>query len=124
MVFVHARSATMRTMEFFQESASTSGDRSLFEPDQAHPRYRDFAKRVEKSNSREVKQFFRYGFGCHHAGMLRPHRTLTEELFSQGLIKVRKAVVTNYITSHSTSNDVINHIITHKNSLWHEQLSS
>ena len=88
MIFVHARSGTVKTMEHFIESCSTDGNRSLFEPDQAHPRYHEFSKRVEKCRSREVKQFFKYGFGIHHAGMLRPDRNLTEQLFSVGLIKV------------------------------------
>ena len=66
----------------------SAGNRTDFEPDQAHPRYREFANRVEKCGNKEVKQLFKYGFGIHHAGMLRPHRNLTEQLFSVGLIKV------------------------------------
>ena len=33
-------------------------------------------------------ELFDAGFGMHHAGMLRPDRTLTEKLFAEGLIKV------------------------------------
>ena len=37
---------------------------------------------------RQVQQLFYQGLGVHHAGMLRADRTLTEQLFEQGLIKV------------------------------------
>ena len=45
-------------------------------------------KDVLKSTSAEVREFFTGGFGVHHAGMLRPDRTLSERLFSDGLINV------------------------------------
>jgi len=56
--------------------------------DQAHPRYHEFAKRVEATRNKQIINFFRYGFGIHHAGMIRPHRTLVEKLFEVGLIRV------------------------------------
>lgn len=31
---------------------------------------------------------FPFGFGMHHAGMLRSDRTLTEQMFADGVIKV------------------------------------
>ena len=89
MVFVHARSGTRKTIEAFIEILSREpGARSEFEPDQAHPRYVEFSKRVQKCGSKDVAHFFKWGFGIHHAGMLRPHRNLVEQLFSAGLIKV------------------------------------
>lgn len=45
-------------------------------------------KDVRKSRNREVAEFFEFGFGIHHAGMLRSDRGLTERLFSDGLLKV------------------------------------
>ena len=72
MVFVHARSGTRKTIEAFIEILSREpGARSEFEPDQAHPRYAEFAKRVQKCGSKDVAHFFKWGFGIHHAGMLR-----------------------------------------------------
>ena len=88
MVFVHARNATAKTVEAMMERACKEGVRDIFEPDQAHPRYYEFAKRVENSRNRQIQSFFRYGFGIHHAGMTRPHRTLVEQLFQEGLIRV------------------------------------
>lgn len=46
-------------------------------------------KEVVKSRNREVVELFGHGFGIHHAGMLRADRSLTERLFSDGLLKVR-----------------------------------
>jgi hypothetical protein len=41
-----------------------------------------------KSRNKEIKELFTYGLGCHHAGMLRSDRSLTERLFAGGLLKV------------------------------------
>ncbi|KAG1230569.1 hypothetical protein G6F68_019278 [Rhizopus microsporus] len=35
-----------------------------------------------------MKELFQYGFGIHHAGMLRSDRSLTERMFAEGVIKV------------------------------------
>lgn len=43
---------------------------------------------VLKSKNKELRELFTKGFGIHHAGMLRSDRTLSESLFSKGLIKV------------------------------------
>ena len=43
---------------------------------------------MDKSRSKEVQQLFAKGLGVHHAGMLRADRTLTEQLFECGLVKV------------------------------------
>ena len=41
-----------------------------------------------KSRNKELKELFTEGFGIHHAGMLRSDRSMSERLFSEGLIKV------------------------------------
>lgn len=46
-------------------------------------------KDVLKSRNKDLIEFFEYGVGVHHAGMLRAHRGLTERLFSDGLLKVK-----------------------------------
>lgn len=43
-----------------------------------------------KSRNKDLIKLFEAGFGIHHAGMLRSDRTLTERLFSDGLLKVYK----------------------------------
>ncbi|KAM0936673.1 putative DNA helicase [Dioscorea sansibarensis] len=53
-----------------------------------HPQFALRKKEVAKSRNREVVELFGHGFGIHHAGMLRADRSLTERLFSDGLLKV------------------------------------
>ncbi len=43
-----------------------------------------------RRRNRELAELFDQGFGMHHAGMLRPDRSLTERMFSDGIIKVRR----------------------------------
>ncbi len=43
---------------------------------------------VMRSRNGEVKELFPHGLGIHNAGMLRADRSLTERLFSEGLLKV------------------------------------
>lgn len=52
-----------------------------------------FQKDVMKSRNKDLVRLFEAGFGVHHAGMLRSDRTLTERLFSDGLLKVRNIIV-------------------------------
>jgi replicative superfamily II helicase len=48
-----------------------------------------FAKKeVAKSKNKDLRNFFDFGFGIHHAGMLRSDRNLVERLFGQGHIRV------------------------------------
>ena len=48
-----------------------------------------FRPKVEKSRNKELRDLFQAGVGCHHAGMLRSDRGLTERAFEDGAIKVR-----------------------------------
>jgi hypothetical protein len=43
---------------------------------------------VGRSKNKELREFFDYGLGVHHAGMLRGDRNLAERLFAEGWIKV------------------------------------
>ncbi|CAN0424370.1 unnamed protein product, partial [Scytosiphon promiscuus] len=43
---------------------------------------------VAKSRNKELRDLFEAGVGCHHAGMLRADRGLTERSFEDGAIKV------------------------------------
>lgn len=44
-----------------------------------------------------MKELFNFGFGMHHAGMLRSDRTLTERMFADGILKVKKEIVIDLI---------------------------
>lgn len=87
MIFVHARKETARTATAMRDLSAKFGTLSLLENIQ-HEQYLLWKKSVDKSRSQELQQLFACGLGMHHAGMLRPDRTLTERLFECGLIKV------------------------------------
>ncbi|KAI9314045.1 Sec63 Brl domain-containing protein [Dichotomocladium elegans] len=87
MVFVHARKETVKTAQNLKEQMMDDGLSDYF--DCSHePKYGQFKKGVEKSKNKELRELFKYGFGIHHAGMLRSDRTLTEQMFGAGLLKV------------------------------------
>ncbi|KNC80924.1 activating signal cointegrator 1 complex subunit 3 [Sphaeroforma arctica JP610] len=86
MVFVHSRKETVNTARALIELALTNGDADHFDPTEMEG-YAAAAKQVELSRNREVKELFARGMGCHHAGMLRPDRKLTERMFAAGFIK-------------------------------------
>ncbi|GIL81339.1 hypothetical protein Vretifemale_10405, partial [Volvox reticuliferus] len=87
MVFVHSRKDTGKTARVLADLAAKSGDTGLLDT-REHEKYGLFAKDVRKSRNREMAELFDLGFGMHHAGMLRPDRTLTERLFAEGLLRV------------------------------------
>lgn len=93
MIFVHSRKGTGDTARALADLAAEDGTlESHFvtaakdgEDGEAYRRYKD---RVAKSRDRQVAMHFRNGIGVHHAGMLRSDRKLTENMFSDGAIKV------------------------------------
>ncbi|XP_031489870.1 DExH-box ATP-dependent RNA helicase DExH14 isoform X2 [Nymphaea colorata] len=87
MVFVHSRKDTGKTARTLVEFAQRNDELSLFQSNE-HPQFSLIKKEVQKSRNRELVELFDSGFGIHHAGMLRADRSLTERLFSDGLLKV------------------------------------
>ncbi|XP_031090606.1 DExH-box ATP-dependent RNA helicase DExH14 isoform X2 [Ipomoea triloba] len=87
MVFVHSRKDTGKTADKLVEISQKNEDWELFRNEQ-HPQFELKKKEVLKSRNKEVVQLFDHGIGIHHAGMLRQDRSLTEHLFSEGLLKV------------------------------------
>jgi activating signal cointegrator complex subunit 3 len=87
MVFVHARKETSRSAEAMRDLCAKYNTTGLLE-NVGHEKYSYWKKQVEKSKSAEVQQLFEHGLGVHHAGMLRPDRSLVEKLFELGLIKI------------------------------------
>lgn len=87
MVFVHSRKDTTRTALAIRDKAAKMGTINEFSGAalDAHKRYQT---QVGKSRNADLREHFNYGFGIHHAGMLRPDRSLTENMFSDGVIKV------------------------------------
>lgn len=87
MVFVHARKETVKTAEKLKEMALTEGAADDFDP-RNHPQFDFFRKEIGTSRNKEMKQLFDYGFGIHHAGMLRSDRNMIERMFEANCIKV------------------------------------
>ncbi len=89
MVFVHARKETVKTSqtlrEMFREEAMSDVLQSASDE---NPRKAFFKKELQSSRNREMKELFDYGFGIHHAGMLRSDRTLSERMFEAGVTRV------------------------------------
>uniref|UniRef100_A0A673MSU9 U5 small nuclear ribonucleoprotein 200 kDa helicase n=1 Tax=Sinocyclocheilus rhinocerous TaxID=307959 RepID=A0A673MSU9_9TELE len=87
MVFVHARNSTVRTAMSLIEMAKNRGELSFFQVDQG-PDYGQCEKQVQRSRNKQMREMFPDSFGIHHAGMLRQDRTLMENMFSRGYLKV------------------------------------
>lgn len=88
MVFVHARKETVKAAMDLKEGALTKGNIDDFSC-QDHPQWDLFRRELSQSRNKEMKQLYDYGFGIHHAGMLRSDRNLMEKLFGARAIKVR-----------------------------------
>ena len=87
MVFVHARKETVKSALALKEAALTEGTIDDFSCED-HPQWSMFKREVGTSKNKELKELFNYGFGIHHAGMLRTDRNLVERLFESKAIKV------------------------------------
>lgn len=87
MIFVHSRKETSETANAMVEFSAMRGTLGHFDSSQ-HEKYGLWKKDVDKAHSEEVQNLFYKGVGIHHAGMMRSDRTLTENLFQYGLIKV------------------------------------
>nr|CDS26056.1 Activating signal cointegrator 1 complex subunit [Hymenolepis microstoma] len=87
MVFVHARTDTVRTGRWFLNYASQRSEISFFEPPPSATNP-EFAKRIARSSDAGLRELAPRGVGCHHAGMLRPERNLAERLFAAGALRV------------------------------------
>ncbi|KAH8550562.1 Sec63 Brl domain-containing protein [Umbelopsis sp. PMI_123] len=87
MVFVHARKETVKTAQMLKEEVLNEGLAPLFDATLTE-KYETYRRAVSRSKNKELREMFPFGFGMHHAGMLRSDRTLTEQMFADGVIKV------------------------------------
>ncbi|KAJ2764687.1 activating signal cointegrator 1 complex subunit 3, partial [Coemansia nantahalensis] len=88
MVFVHARKDTVGTARALRELAQADGALDSFAAPPDAGRHAQLAARVARARGREVRELFPAGFAIHHAGMPRTDRSLVEELFAAGLVRV------------------------------------
>lgn len=87
MVFVHSRRDTTKTAQMLKEFAQENGVIESFIGTECKD-YHSLTQDILKSRNRELKDLLPFGFGTHHAGMLRSDRNLVERLFMRGIIKV------------------------------------
>jgi activating signal cointegrator complex subunit 3 len=101
MIFVHSRKDTVKTGRAILECAKVKGHLRCFVPKSssssaaasttataANDPVRYYAGLVAQSKNAELRELFEMGIGCHHAGMLREDRTLTEKMFTAKAINV------------------------------------
>lgn len=92
MVFVHSRKGTGETATALADIAAKKGElESLFltAGTETHgAAYSRYSERAAKSRNRELSLHFTNGMSIHHAGMLRHDRKLSEQMFSDGAVKV------------------------------------
>lgn len=89
MVFVHSRKDTVKTARTFISMAQANGDLPYFDTSETCQSYDKYRREMgAKNRNRDMRELFQYGFGVHHAGMLRSDRNLTEKMFLSGAIKV------------------------------------
>ncbi|KAG7097091.1 hypothetical protein E1B28_004476 [Marasmius oreades] len=87
MVFVHARKETVKTAMALKETAELEDAGEFFRCED-HLEWRSSRQQIGQSRNKEMKQLFDYGFGIHHAGMLRSDRNLMEHMFRSKVLKV------------------------------------
>ncbi|KAI9006624.1 Sec63 Brl domain-containing protein [Phycomyces nitens] len=87
MVFVHARKETVKTAQMLKEEVLNDSLGDYFDCS-SEPKFVGHRRDIAKSRNKEMKELFPYGFGIHHAGMLRSDRSLTERMFADGCLKV------------------------------------
>lgn len=87
MIFVHARNATLRTANVLKELANKENTLHLFKL-QDPAKLGMLKKTVLKLKHKQVADLLTSGISCHHAGMLRADRSIIENSFASGLIKV------------------------------------
>ena len=87
MIFVHSRKDTVKTAQTIREIATENGTIAEFLGLGAD-NFTSLMHEALKARGKELKQLIDYGFGVHHAGMLRSDRSLVEKLFTKGVLKV------------------------------------
>ncbi|KAI8382525.1 Pre-mRNA-splicing helicase BRR2 [Nakaseomyces glabratus] len=91
IVFVHSRKETTRTAKFIADKFSSLEKNTLF--------FEENSRSILKSegeNSKDIdlKTLLPQGIGIHHAGLARDDRSLSEDLFADGVLRVLVSTAT------------------------------
>ncbi|VBB27123.1 unnamed protein product [Acanthocheilonema viteae] len=89
LVFVTARNATTKLAITFRDEAAKKGELDHFLPASiGSSQYVNAIKLAQNCRNDMLAEFFRLGFGIHHAGLPRRERLMTEKFFANGHITV------------------------------------
>eukprot|EP00941_MAST-03F_sp_MAST-3F-sp1_P004675 g4675.t1 len=89
LVFVHSRKDTANTARAIRDMALRYGTTDLFSAMYSCTgNFNQLAAQAAKARDKILRELFGSGIACHHAGMLRPDRSLAERLFDKGAVKV------------------------------------
>ncbi|PVU91812.1 hypothetical protein BB559_003962 [Furculomyces boomerangus] len=88
MVFVHTRKDTVKSATDIKNRATNNNQLDIFDT-RSNPQFSNYYNQLSaKSKNKELIELVGFGFGIHHAGMLRSDRRMVETMFNLGLIKV------------------------------------
>lgn len=93
IIFVHSRKETARTASWLKDKFTESGNSEMIRKLDAG------SKQILNSESENVqdphlKRVLRHGIGIHHAGLSRSDRSLSEDLFADGLLQILVSTAT------------------------------
>ncbi|XP_031472990.1 DExH-box ATP-dependent RNA helicase DExH12 [Nymphaea colorata] len=93
LIFVHSRKETAKTARAIRDTALANDALGRFmNEDSASQEI--LRSESEKVKNNDLKDLLPYGFAIHHAGMARVDRTLVEELFADGHVRVLVSTAT------------------------------
>ncbi|SCU87351.1 LAFA_0E06216g1_1 [Lachancea sp. 'fantastica'] len=93
IVFVHSRKDTARTAQLLKEKLAEEDKLNNFI--KSEPGSKEIIKRESETVSdRQLAELMQFGFGIHHAGLSKSDRSLSEDLFADGLLSVLVSTAT------------------------------
>lgn len=93
IIFVHSRKETARTSAWLKEKFIESGNVGLIQMNDAGSR-EILSSEADTAGDMNLKKTIQHGIGIHHAGLSRSDRTLSEDLFADGLLKILVSTAT------------------------------
>jgi pre-mRNA-splicing helicase BRR2 len=93
LIFVHSRKETAKTAKYVRDKALELETLSQILRTDASVQEMLREESAQAANA-DLKDLLPYGFGIHHAGMSRDDRTVVEDLFAEGAIRVLVATAT------------------------------
>ncbi|ODV80536.1 RNA helicase-related protein required for pre-mRNA splicing [Suhomyces tanzawaensis NRRL Y-17324] len=93
IIFVHSRKDTFKTANWLKEKLESSSESELvLKPGSGSAEI--LKQEAEAMKNRNLRDIIPSGFGIHHAGLDKEERSVVEDLFAQGHIKVLVSTAT------------------------------